>query len=250
MKYISANDFEDKFEYAEGSSLRNNPNFVIVIDDNDRCFYFPKNFNTSVLEDINLAWFKQNNITFRRILDVGAGIGDDAAALSEISNIIESFEIGQESFECLVANLEIAAGTYAQGKIFNKHHVAITNSNNYSIEIAEYLNKPHLNKVAHLGDFFHERQYLVEEPTNYVLLKQSTIDNYNFQDVDFIKINVNGFELKVLEGAIETIKRCSPYIYVNLSEDQLIRYSDSTKDVINLLNDLGYSKVSTNIFSK
>ncbi len=39
-----------------------------------------------------------------------------------------------------------------------------------------------------------------------------TIDSFDFQDVDLIKIDVEGYESEVLEGARETIKRCGPVV--------------------------------------
>lgn len=248
MNFITDHEFEERFEYTEGSGLYNNPEFKFLIDDCERCFYLPKNFSHDVLTDFNVDWFMHRNISFRRVLDVGAGIGDDAASLSEISDVIESWEIGDLAFSCLSANLEIAAGTYAKNTLFNKYQCAITNSNDYSIEVAEYVDAPNNNGVAHIGNLTGDREYLLEQPDNYVLVKQKTLDSYNFQDVDFIKVDVNGFELQVLEGAIETIKSNNPYIYVNLDEAKMSVYNTTPNQVNKLLLSLGYKNVTDNIY--
>lgn len=39
-----------------------------------------------------------------------------------------------------------------------------------------------------------------------------TIDSYDFREVDFIKIDVEGFELKVVQGARETLLRERPFM--------------------------------------
>ena len=49
-----------------------------------------------------------------------------------------------------------------------------------------------------------------------------TIDSLNLQRLDFLKIDVQGLEIEVVKGAMETIKRCKPIIVVeanNPSED-------------------------------
>ena len=51
-----------------------------------------------------------------------------------------------------------------------------------------------------------------------------TLDSFNFQNVDFIKIDVQGFELEVLKGAFETLKANSPIICI---EENLSNLEDS-----------------------
>lgn len=41
-----------------------------------------------------------------------------------------------------------------------------------------------------------------------------TLDSFNFTDVDYIKIDVEGDELAVLQGASDTLSRCRPLIVV------------------------------------
>ena len=41
-----------------------------------------------------------------------------------------------------------------------------------------------------------------------------TIDEFNFSDIDYIKIDVDGYELNVLQGAVNTIKKYNPLLIV------------------------------------
>ena len=45
-----------------------------------------------------------------------------------------------------------------------------------------------------------------------------TLDSFNLNDIDFIKIDVDGFEAEVLEGAIGTIIRNNPVINVEIKK--------------------------------
>jgi FkbM family methyltransferase len=69
-----------------------------------------------------------------------------------------------------------------------------------------------------------------------MIVNVHTIDEYNLSDVGLMKIDVEGWELGVLQGAVETIKRCSPIIY--LEADRTDKIPALKKFV---MEDLGYS---------
>lgn len=52
-------------------------------------------------------------------------------------------------------------------------------------------------------------------------MKMRTLDSFELMDVDFIKIDCEGYELQVLEGALETIVRCAPVIIVEQKQHKL-----------------------------
>jgi FkbM family methyltransferase len=47
-----------------------------------------------------------------------------------------------------------------------------------------------------------------------LIVKQKVLDDYNFSDVDYLKIDVEGHELNVLKGAMKTIERCKPLVVI------------------------------------
>ena len=56
-----------------------------------------------------------------------------------------------------------------------------------------------------------------------------TLDEFNLKDIDYIKIDVDGFELRVLEGAINTIKKYSPLIVAEALNDDTTSIDFCTK---------------------
>ena len=59
--------------------------------------------------------------------------------------------------------------------------------------------------------------------------------------VDFIKIDVEGFEVSVLRGGEETIKSSRPVILIELNPTTLRRVGLSARDVVDMLKGFGYS---------
>jgi len=66
-------------------------------------------------------------------------------------------------------------------------------------------------------------------------IRVETLDSYNFGNVSFMKIDVEGYEEKVLRGGAETITRCRPIMYI---EDDRATLSASLRAYI---VGLGYS---------
>lgn len=62
-----------------------------------------------------------------------------------------------------------------------------------------------------------------------------SLDSLGLKGVDFIKIDVEGHECKVLEGAADTLRRCRPRILVEV-KDKNIEWVDQ------FLSELGYLK--------
>lgn len=57
---------------------------------------------------------------------------------------------------------------------------------------------------------------------------------------DLVKLDVEGYELAVLEGAKETISRCRPLLFLELHPDRLAALGGSVMEVAKLLGRLGY----------
>jgi FkbM family methyltransferase len=75
-------------------------------------------------------------------------------------------------------------------------------------------------------------------------VKAITLDAYikenNIEKVDFIKIDVEGFESNVLNGAPETIKKYKPILFVEVVDDYLKTKGSSAGALIQQIRSFGY----------
>src|SRR5882672_431025 len=75
--------------------------------------------------------------------------------------------------------------------------------------------------------------------------KSITIDELcksaNLNNVSLIKIDVDGYDYKVLSGALGTIKRFKPIVFIELCEYALQAKGDSILKIFSDLAQLGYA---------
>jgi FkbM family methyltransferase len=70
-----------------------------------------------------------------------------------------------------------------------------------------------------------------------------TLDSFGFTDVDLIKIDCEGFEEKVLRGAIETVRANRPTVIVEQKRDMAARFGLELLGAVKVLKDEGYKVV-------
>ena len=136
--------------------------------------------------------------SFATAIDVGAYIGVISSYLARRFTKVVSFEAVPETFRLLERNVgalpnvevkNVAAGNTAE-EVFFTHY-------------------PSHGQLSHVaGNDDHPAAVKIGP------IPVQTIDSFGFADVSFIKIDVEGHELPVLEGARETILRCRPVIMI------------------------------------
>ncbi|MFK7946489.1 MAG: FkbM family methyltransferase [Saprospiraceae bacterium] len=74
-----------------------------------------------------------------------------------------------------------------------------------------------------------------------------TLDNFikgqNISEINVLKIDVEGFEMDVLQGAVEVIREHKPILFVELCDKHLRNYGSSALDMIEYLRSLKYYKI-------
>lgn len=138
-----------------------------------------------------------NNIPRKRtMIDIGANIGIFARPSAELFERVICFEPVFKNFEVLQKNLE----NYNNVKLHNlglgdKDQIVTfelqTLKCGHTKQVEEFVPNPEFEK--HTGEL-------------------TTLDRFDFQSVDWIKIDVEGFENAVLEGSRDTIQRNRPWL--------------------------------------
>lgn len=171
-----------------------------------------KAFNHDQIEV--LVNFMRNSPAESVCLDIGANFGLYALAfarvLRERGGVCHAFE-AQRIIADMVGGTAVLNGV----ENLHIHHVAVGNEN-IQIPIPRYDYNKELNfGSVEFGNSRHE--VLTQEPdvsSRPEMVRQVRIDDLGFQNVQFIKIDVEGMEDKVIDGAQETIARDRPLLCI------------------------------------
>lgn len=174
----------------------------------------------------------RNNIqtTGRSIIDIGANNGSfavDFAHLVGDKGNVYSFEPQR------IVYYQLCGNVFMNG-IDNVYcyNLAIGNSDlDIQVQKPNYFQNGNVN----FGDV---KVGKVEGDS--VSVEQRRLDYFDFNDVIFIKIDVQGYELNVIKGAENTIRKYRPYLFVEFEDDLLKEAGTSEKELQDKIESLGY----------
>jgi len=66
------------------------------------------------------------------------------------------------------------------------------------------------------------------------------IDDLKLEKFDFLKLDIQGYEVFALEGAIQSLMRFKPFVFVEIEPHQLARHQCNPQQVVELLKGIGY----------
>ena len=163
--------------------------------------------------DQTYAFARQHMTRFRTAVDIGCDVFEIAAHLAREFTHTHCFDFRDKSAQMHKQVEDPTLVTF--------HHTALgdTESTRYS--------KPGVGRIKSdtpMGN-------------STMPVRVNTLDSYTLRDVDFIKLDVEGYETRVLQGGMETIQRDSPAILCEIN-----RGDHSARQ---LLESIGYKCVDT-----
>lgn len=148
-------------------------------------------------------------------IDIGAHVGLWSNRLVKDFKHVHCFEPLEKHIECWHKNVT---------KEFNNvdlYNVALSN-----IEGTNTLNVCTINSGM---STFTPKEYTNVGKWSKVEVKTKPLDSYDFDKIDFIKIDVEDHEYKLLLGAKETIKKHKPVLYIEVADPEAIQFLESLK---------------------
>lgn len=165
-------------------------------------------------------------------IDIGAHVGQitlEAARIVGKKGKVFSFEPHPNTFAQFQQNValnnfsNITECNFGLGDEVGKFYVEVIDENNAG-----------MNRIS-------------KNNSSNIAVEVKTLDDYllatDIKSLDFIKVDVEGFEYKALKGGEKTLLKWHPVLFIELDDATLKAQNSSPKELLIYLNNVGYSKI-------
>ena len=197
--------------------------------------------NTTLLKQVNGIWYPEQDTFFqdgipfrgfqkamehtkqRRLMaDIGAHCGFSTRYFAPHFCKVVAFEPNHQSFQCLVRNQPNMTNIVAYKTALGDKQQEVQ----MEYDVTRYGNTG-CYMVSGSGD----------------KIQMTTLDTYELTNVDLIKIDVEGYELEVLQGGQNTIKKNKPVVVMEVKEGLSERHGIHYLQAPNYLISMDYKQV-------
>jgi FkbM family methyltransferase len=180
---------------------------------------------------------------WHRCIDIGSNMACSAVQYAEKFRVVECFEPTKMNIDLwrltIDANdikncnlYEVALGE------FDKETEIVLHERNGGHNHLSNLNRPRWTGREWRPRIPKPRKRAVEK------VQVRTLDSYAFKDVGFIKLDVEGYEKFVLEGAQKTIAESRPTLQLEIRANQCRKFGYWAEDMIEWIRSLDYVVMS------
>lgn len=182
-------------------------------------------------EPLTIKWLNENLKSEDVVIEVGANVGAHSLIISKIigqNGSLEAFEPTDYAFKKLQTNFSLNPALMQNTNLHqlyvsntanakSKHRIRSSWIVNKSDDIANKMDEEYSGEIVTLDEFF-----------------------IDLDRLDFLKIDVDGFDFRVLEGAKRLIQTFRPTVFIELSEVDLNRNNSSVSDILNYFDEMNY----------
>ena len=173
----------------------------------------------TIHRDTILKFIKENRPNLKNCVDVGSHIGFWSKDFTELFNHTYAFDPIPQVRECYVKNITNPNYTlypYGLGKEEKKISVLYSPKETGNTHAS---NKGNIDVTV------------------------KTLDSFALEDIDYIKIDAEGYEIEALIGANKLIEKCKPFIHIEAKNKVMVKQNITMKDINDYFESINYEQV-------
>tara|TARA_X000001036_G_scaffold396227_1_gene397668 strand:- start:336 stop:1145 length:810 start_codon:yes stop_codon:yes gene_type:complete len=189
------------------------------------------------ISNIKKLLSKKNNSLI--IIDIGANIGSVSLLLAKIfeNSKIFSIEPTNYAFNKLCNNLKLNKGL--ENNVFLRQLFITNDKKPQKVWSSWNFDKSNDKHQKHLGN-------LKEIKQNSYLKLDKFVKDENLNNVDFVKLDVDGYELDVLKSGENFFKKNKPIIFIEIAPYLYPEFGYNCRELVIFIQKLGYSFLDEN----
>jgi FkbM family methyltransferase len=162
------------------------------------------------------AWLRPYIDRVDMVFDIGSNIGDHTRAYLDLGKQVIAFEPNPLAFACLAHNCPEAT---------NLNIAASDEAGVLRFSVSENVGA---SRITEDGELF---------------VAAEAIDGLGLPPPGFVKIDVEGHEIKVLQGMKQTLRDHHPMVFVEINRGALEAQGFNANDIPEFMEDIGYSRM-------
>jgi len=184
-------------------------------------------------EPSTISYLQKNLNPEDIVIEVGSNIGAHSLIISKLvgpNGHLHAFEPTDFAFNKLSANY-----------MLNPEFVKNTSLHKKYVSNKQLAQVPKIRSSWQIDKTLETEEMMDEDMTEEII----TLDEF-FKDLDrldFIKIDIDGFDYKALSGGENLIKKFRPKVFIELGEYHLNLNGDSCEDILDFLKNYNYEGV-------
>jgi len=217
---------------------------IIPIHSKDNHIYWVEEGDTLYIQRLQAGQYQRTNWQFAqtlidtwiRAIDVGSNNACNAIHYAKHFSTVECFEptpLAQQLWTNTVRDNQVTNVVLHPVGVGEKQfqtEIITHDKNGGHNHISHYDKNPRANSA---------RSTRIKVP-----IQVNTLDSYNFTDVGFIKIDVEGYEKFVLDGAQQLIQQSRPTIQLEIVASQCRKFNYLAEDMIAWIRSWDYTVIS------
>jgi len=219
---------------------------ILPIHSKDGHTYWVEEGDTLYIERLKQGQYQRTNWAFAQTLVDNWTRAIDVGTNNACNAIHYAKRFGQvECFEPTPLAQQLWTNTVRDNQVTNVqlHTVAVGEIKT----VTEILTHPKNGGHNHLAHYDKNHRADPSRSSRVrVAVQVETLDSYNFADVGFIKVDVEGYEKFVLEGAQTLIAQSRPTIQLEIVSQQCRKFGYLAEDMIEWIRSWDYTVVSKN----
>jgi len=214
------------------------------INSKDGKVYWIEQGDTLYSQRLHSGQYQRSNWTFaqsilpqfRNCIDIGSNNAVNAINYAELFEWVECFEptpLAQTLWKNTVRDNgveNVTLHTLALGEHTTTTEILVHERNGGHNHLTHWDKNPRANQS--------------KNTRNTVTVDVTTVDSYAFEHVDFVKIDVEGYEWFVLQGAEQTILRERPLLQLEIVGKQCVKFNYTAEQMIQWIRQRGYRVAS------